>query len=286
MLFFHVGLATQIVMVVLFLLPPAGGRPMANRVELRRDLYRTHHAGNARPRCPKTAVAACGLRAGRGRHDDAALFHHRLAWLNGVADRYVVFDGGHIVQDYEADEFLSLSPGCVAAMGLRAFDLEPYRHRIAALASSPAAESGSTDNASLAIEWFAEDDTSLDTYEYAIDHVIEHGLESSPTFVLRTADPAAEDSPFRWLLAINPLPSRKAFAEGGLLSHLHFQYANDLHTLVATDEATGAETLRNPRWYAHHVRQRGNHRGPLRHHPCVAPLAVDLATYGGMTAPR
>lgn len=132
-----------------------------------------------------------------------------------MADRYVVFDGGHIVQDYEADEFLSLSPGCVAAMGLRAFDLEPYRHRIAALASSPAAESGSTDNASLAIEWFAEDDTSLDTYEYAIDHVIEHGLESSPTFVLRTADPAAEDSPFRWLLAINPLPSRKAFAEGG-----------------------------------------------------------------------
>lgn len=31
-----------------------------------------------------------------------------------MADRYVVFDGGHIVQDYEADEFLSLSPGCVA----------------------------------------------------------------------------------------------------------------------------------------------------------------------------
>ena len=25
---------------------------------------------------------------------------HRLAWLNGVADRYVVFDGGHIVQDF------------------------------------------------------------------------------------------------------------------------------------------------------------------------------------------
>ena len=79
-------------------------------------------------------------RAGRGRHDDAALFHHRLAWLNGVADRYVVFDGGHIVQDYEADEFLSLSPGCVAAMGLRALDLQPYRRRIAALASSPAAD--------------------------------------------------------------------------------------------------------------------------------------------------
>ena len=116
--------------------------------------------------------------------------------------------------------------------------------------NEPAAESGSTDDAALAIEWFAEDDTSLDTYEYTIDHVIEHGLEGSPTFVFHTTDPAAEDSPFRWLLAINPLPSRKAFAEGGLLSHLHFQYANDLHTLVATDEATGVETLRNPRWYA------------------------------------
>ena len=95
--------------------------------------------------------------------------------------------------------------------------------------NEPAAESGSTDDAALAIEWFAEDDTSLDTYEYTIDHVIEHGLEGSPTFVFHTTDPAAEDSPFRWLLAINPLPSRKAFAEGGLLSHL---------------------TLRNPRWYA------------------------------------
>lgn len=61
-----------------------------------------------------------------------------------MADRYVVFDGGHIVQDYGADEFLSLSPGCVAAMGLRALDLEPYRRRIAALASSPDADDGTS----------------------------------------------------------------------------------------------------------------------------------------------
>ncbi|NMM94270.1 ABC transporter ATP-binding protein [Bifidobacterium oedipodis] len=55
---------------------------------------------------------------------------HRLAWLNGVADRYVVFDGGRIVQDYAAEEFLSLGAGCIAAMGLRALDLEPYRAKI------------------------------------------------------------------------------------------------------------------------------------------------------------
>ena len=35
----------------------------------------------------------------------------------------------------------------------------------------------------------------------------------------------------------------------------------------------------------HHVRQRGNRRGPLRHHPRVAPLAVDLATYGSDGSP-
>ena len=58
---------------------------------------------------------------------------HRLAWLNGVADRYVVFDGGRIVQDYAAEEFLHLGTGCIAAMGLRALDLEPYRAKISLL---------------------------------------------------------------------------------------------------------------------------------------------------------
>ncbi|MBT1164435.1 ABC transporter ATP-binding protein [Bifidobacterium felsineum] len=60
---------------------------------------------------------------------------HRLAWLNGIADRYIIFDSGHIAHEYEADEFLALSPGCIAAMGMRALDLQPYRQRIKALES-------------------------------------------------------------------------------------------------------------------------------------------------------
>lgn len=71
---------------------------------------------------------------------------HRLAWLNGVADRYVVFDGGRIARQYEADEFLALSPGCIAAMGLRALDLEPYRRRIAELESQSDAQRASSPN--------------------------------------------------------------------------------------------------------------------------------------------
>lgn len=105
------------------------------------------------------------------------------------------------------------------------------------------------DDAALTIERFAEDGTNLDTYEYTIGHIIEHGLEGSPTPVFHTTNSATEGSPLRWLLAINPLPSRKAFIEDGLLSHLHLQYASDLHTPVAMDEATGVGTLCNPHWY-------------------------------------
>ena len=104
-----------------------------------------------------------------------------------------------------------------------------------------ATAAGVTTGAVIRIEWFAEDNTSLDVYDYRLDHVIAHGLEGSPTFVFTTDDPNAEDSPFRWLLAIAPLPSRKAFTEGGLLSHLHFQYANDLHTLVSSGTDGGKE---------------------------------------------
>ena len=104
-----------------------------------------------------------------------------------------------------------------------------------------ATAAGVTAGAVIRIEWFAEDNTSLDVYDYRLDHVIAHGLEGSPTFVFTTDDPNAEDSPFRWLLAIAPLPSRKAFTEGGLLSHLHFQYANDLHTLVSSGTDGGKE---------------------------------------------
>ena len=211
-------------------------------------------------------------------------------------EHYIDSDDAAIQQTWEAAEQAVLANpkmAPMAARGIRTFwsmacsttSPENIIHIGYWRVNEPAAESGSTDDAALAIEWFAEDDTSLDTYEYTIDHVIEHGLEGSPTFVFHTTDPAAEDSPFRWLLAINPLPSRKAFAEGGLLSHLHFQYANDLHTLVATMSHRHRD-LAQSALVRHHVRQRGNRRGPLRHHPCVAPLAVDLATYGSMAAPR
>ena len=52
---------------------------------------------------------------------------HRLAWLNGVADRYVVFADGRIAHEYGVEEFLALDADLIAALGLRALDLGPYR---------------------------------------------------------------------------------------------------------------------------------------------------------------
>ena len=101
----------------------------------------------------------------------------------------------------------------------------------------------------LCIEWLADDGAPLGRAIYHLDRVLERGLEGKEN-ALFMAENVAADWPFRCLLAMEPMPPRAARLQGGLLSHLHFQYANDLHTLVATDEATGVETLRNPRWYA------------------------------------
>lgn len=48
---------------------------------------------------------------------------HRLWWLDGIADRYVVLDDGAIVGDWTAEEFLALPSETRSDMGLRAASL-------------------------------------------------------------------------------------------------------------------------------------------------------------------
>lgn len=50
--------------------------------------------------------------------------------------------------------------------------------------------------------------------------------------------------PFSVLVAMDPTPERAALASGGLLSHLHFQYASDDGMLLRADS-----TLRKRMWY-------------------------------------
>lgn len=107
---------------------------------------------------------------------------------------------------------------------------------ITAAAESPAA---------LRIEWLAEDGTSLGSGVYHLDSILEKGLEGRENFLF-VAEDAAPDWAFRCLLAMEPMPQRGSYQNGGLLSHLHFQYAAQPEALFDPE----TKKLRNPMWYA------------------------------------
>lgn len=97
----------------------------------------------------------------------------------------------------------------------------------------------------LCIEWLAADGHSLGKAVYHLDTVVEKGLEGKEN-LLFAAEDTAENWPFRYLLAMEPMPARTARQSGGLLSHLHFQYASSPEQLL--DAQSGR--LCNPMWYA------------------------------------
>ncbi len=65
---------------------------------------------------------------------------HRLWWLAGIADRYVVLDAGEVVGDWTAEEFLALPPEKRNDMGLRAASLEEIDSAVATSVSGAAGE--------------------------------------------------------------------------------------------------------------------------------------------------
>ena len=77
----------------------------------------------------------------------------------------------------------------------------------------------------LCIEWLDEDGASLGKAVYHLESVLEKGLEGKEN-ALFMAEDMPENWPFRCLLAMEPMPPRTARQTGGLLSHLHFQYAS------------------------------------------------------------
>ena len=77
----------------------------------------------------------------------------------------------------------------------------------------------------LCIEWLDEDGASLGKAVYHLESVLEKGLEGKEN-ALFVAEDMPENWPFRCLLAMEPMPPRTARQIGGLLSHLHFQYAS------------------------------------------------------------
>ena len=95
------------------------------------------------------------------------------------------------------------------------------------------------------LTWLDEKRTPITTHEYRLDHVHDKGLEGKPCYVFHASDAGASD-PFAVLIAMEPMPERSALRHGGLLSHLHFQYASDEGELI---KGTGKQaTLRHRMW--------------------------------------
>ena len=101
------------------------------------------------------------------------------------------------------------------------------------------------DGGKLCIAWTDADGNTLGRAVYHLDHVLERGLEGKEN-ALFVAEDVPADWPFRCLLAMEPMPPRAARLQGGLLSHLHFQYASGPEHLFDTD----THALRSPLWYA------------------------------------
>ena len=93
------------------------------------------------------------------------------------------------------------------------------------------------------IDWLAGPDRSLGRYRYRLDRTTAKGLEGKPCYMFHATD-APAGCPFSVLVAMDPMPERAALASGGLLSHLHFQYANDDGMLLRADS-----TLSKRMWY-------------------------------------
>ena len=86
----------------------------------------------------------------------------------------------------------------------------------------------------LRITWLDAAGQPLDSAVYHFTGALEKGLEGKVCAKFETAG-ALQHPQFRCLLAMPPMPERTARAHGGLLSHLHFQYAAGWTALVGTD---------------------------------------------------
>lgn len=81
------------------------------------------------------------------------------------------------------------------------------------------------------LTWLNTHGEPLGTFDYQLDHILEHGLEGKPCYIFHTTH-QQHNNPFNVLIAMDPMPERAALANGGLLSHMHFQYASSEERLI------------------------------------------------------
>lgn len=176
--------------------------------------------------------------------------------IMGLVMGLFFFVSGHFVLSFAANIICGVAADLVAAAG-------KYRSKKLLLASYVVFSYGLTGpilplwfmksayianltaRGKLCIAWTDADGNTLGRAVYHLDHVLERGLEGKEN-ALFVAEDVPADWPFRCLLAMEPMPPRAARLQGGLLSHLHFQYASGPEHLFDPD----THALRSPLWYA------------------------------------
>lgn len=94
------------------------------------------------------------------------------------------------------------------------------------------------------ITWRDDTGCELGAWSYTLDTVLEKGLEGKPNFLLFAPD-TAPDCPYRYMLTMPPMPARTEKDHGGLIAHLHFQFAAQRSDLIRPNGS-----LRHKHWYA------------------------------------
>lgn len=95
----------------------------------------------------------------------------------------------------------------------------------------------------MTVEWIGANGENLGIEQYCLKEIVPKGLEGKENYLFE-ATAAPDGWPFRYLLAMEPMPSRCEKDNGGLLSHLHFQFGAKQDDLIQNGK------LVNPAWYA------------------------------------
>lgn len=90
----------------------------------------------------------------------------------------------------------------------------------------------------LLISWLDLNQNVVFEAEYEQAQILEKGLEGKPNVLFQTE----KESPFRYVLAMEPMPEKRE--EGGLIRHFHFQFASKKELLIQEN------ALVHPYWYA------------------------------------
>ena len=93
------------------------------------------------------------------------------------------------------------------------------------------------------IDFYDGNNNSLCEYAYSLLEIVDRGLEGKENLLLFSKD-APYDSPFRYVLSMEPMPDRTTRGENDLLSHFHFQFGSSKEKLILDGR------LVKPMWYA------------------------------------